>query len=285
MVNTRLYRINLTENQKTELSPAELAFVQLFNICRWGFYSNRHPITIFRGLKNPKKLNLLLQLEAMRAYFAKSPGNVWRETDWEKGMQAWLNRASPIPDKEKLQQSLIKPKKKKVAQQDCDPISQYEQKLREIDYALTDEELQTFKGLLAYLIADFDKKSLDNGMLFFAYHGQERDYMEELLRLRIQDVCKIKDIDIFLAWCYSIQGKYRHMLIHFFSEHVTGQVTAEKDLTHTPKDRFFATETSIAADTPKAEQKPINNDYVKINYDPNKIYTLRDIRSILQNDG
>jgi hypothetical protein len=106
--------------------------------------------------------------------------------------------------------------------------------------------------------------------------------MKELLLLRIDTVTKRlekNELDTFLAWCLNNGNKCSWFLVWTFCNFFEGVEKAVKDLTKTSFDEFFQ------LGKYKPQPKKINHDYININFDSNKVYSLRDIRRMVSDDG
>tara|TARA_R110002012_G_scaffold64264_2_gene168901 strand:- start:267 stop:1151 length:885 start_codon:yes stop_codon:yes gene_type:complete len=292
----RFYHIELSDIQKEKLTIAELAFVKLFNTCRWAYTKQRHPIDIFRNFKNPKNHNLLQVMETIQKYFqglmkSGKQRNIWRELDWESSFQAWILRMSPVIDMKELAEPIhvTEEHKPRTTQQfklpKEDEIDKRMNVYEQMEFVLSDTELKKFKTIFDYLIKDFRPQSINTfGNLYFNYHYESADYMKELLLLRIDTVTKRLEnieLDTFLAWCLNNDNQCSWLLVWTFCNYFEGVDKAEKNLTKTSFDEFF----KLGKYKPEPENKIIKNDYMHLSYDSNKVYSLRDIRRMVSDDG
>ena len=292
----RFYHIKLSDSQKKGLTDSELAFVKLFNTCRWAYTNQRHPLEIFRNFKNPKNHNLIQVMETIQKYFqglmkSGKQRNIWRELDWESSFQAWILRMSPVIDEKELDKPIhVTEENQPRTTQEYrlpkeDEIFELIEKYQQMEFVLSDEELTKFQTIFDYLIKDFRPQSINTyGNLYFNYHYESAEYMKELLLLRIDTVTKRlekNELDTFLAWCLNNDNKCSYILVFTFCNYFVGVEKAVKDLTKTSFDEFF----QVGKYKPQPENENIKNDYININYDSNKVYSLRDIRRMVADDG
>ena len=292
------YKITLSDQQIETLTEEEKTFVNLFNVFRWAFRPGRvedHPINIFRNFKNPKGHNLIEEMENIKkhltALLPKRPGSVWRGLDWSKSFQNWLIRTEPRIKAEDLKSEIVPSKKNNSL--DNNPaenkIDRLLERCRNNDFIVSDEERKRYLSHLTYLRSDFDRRALDikaNWFFYYSFDFNLMDYMEELLRLRIQDVCsQEKDIEKFISWVYCIileatiaGGNQLDLLIYFFAEYLTGKKVVT--INHTKESTIldlYKEENKIVEELNQTE-----NDYIKIQFNPEKVYSLRDIRGLIK---
>ncbi len=274
-----LYKINLSEKQRSELNETELTFVNLFNQFRWAYTRDRHPVTIFREMKNPKGHNLIEEMEYMKKYLVGlmkiKPGSVWRGIDWSVSFQKWLLNTEPRARKEDLDKP-IKPKSLMYGQNSLeDKIDDRYESYFKKEFVLTADQYKKFDNYFNSLIEGFRYDSVHTyGNLHINYVYQARDYQEEVIRLRIQDLCKQElNIDLFLGYLATRPEKCIDMLIYLFCEFLEGKVIARVKLTAKKDNKKPVKE--------KSKEKVIDR-YVNIKYDEKKVYSLRDIRGLMQ---
>lgn len=284
-----LYNIKLSEKQELELNDHERAFVTLFNQFRWGFVPGRkedHPINIFRNFKNPKNHDLIYEMQQIKKHLInlleKKPGSVWRGLDWSVSFQNWLLRTDPRIDLETLKKPIYT---KKVDDTDADKLDHRVKDrihgYRQMDLELSTEQVIRFKKHYGALMDGFSRESIEiYGNWYYGHYHKE--YYEELLRLRIQEIAKNeKDIDQFLGWCFTLEGpiaKSAFFLCYCFCEYLEGK-TIKRNLTNKDIDRHLE---DLHNDQITTKSKPIKDRYLNIKYDESKLYTLRDIRSLIK---
>tara|TARA_R100000664_G_scaffold30513_1_gene43161 strand:+ start:9956 stop:10834 length:879 start_codon:yes stop_codon:yes gene_type:complete len=291
---TLLYSINLTDKQKESITEEEATFVNLFNQFRWAFRPGNpedHPINIFRNFDNPKGHNLIEEMIQIKKHLtgllSKRPGSVWRGLDWSKSFQNWLIRTEPRIKPDDLKEDIVKGQQKGIQKRPYeDKIDLFLDSCIDYKCVITDEDQKTYLEYLARLKKDFDPRAvgrLCNWHFFYAGQPEKLDYMEELLRLRIQEITdNDPDIKKFIFWCYQIMKEATNpgsnllgLLTYFFAEYVTGKIVMTKNLTK----KEIKKEIKLPKETHRIET---DNDYVKIQYSPDKIYTLRDIRGMIK---
>lgn len=290
---TLLYRINLSKKQMEELNETELTFVNLFNMFRWAFRPGRkedHPINIFRNLKNPKNHNLIDEMEHIKNYLSdlhkKRPSGVWRGLDWSQSMQNWLLKTAPRIDSKEIQREIIPSKRSNIENgEDLDnryypfgrEIEKIILKLEKMEFVASESQIQRFRNHIDRLRVGFAVESIDlYHTWFYFYPGVLFDYFEELLRLRIQSICREEpDMDMFIS--YLLGFHEYHILGYFFLQHIKGKKTVTRNLTRKSLREIQGLEK-------KDENKKSNekSEYIKVNWDENKLYSISDIRKTLE---
>jgi len=294
-----LYKINLTDAQRESLTETEATFVNLFNQFRWAFVPGKvedHPINIFRNFENPKGHNLIEEMIHIKKHLTglltKRPGSVWRGLDWSKSFQNWLIRTEPRIKPESLKEDIVPGQPEKVQKTPYeDKIEIYLEQCMTYECTITQADVKKFAGYLATLKEGFDPVAVggksNHALLWHLYYASDSvkmNYYEELLRLRIQEITdNDPEIRKFIFWCYSIiedatqRGQIvLDLITYFFAEYITGKVVVDKNYTKKPLKKEAITKQKETAE-PVEE-----SEYVKIQFDTEKIYTLRDIRGLIK---